>query len=146
MPSATDSPRTRATEIAAADLQDEIVQTLANVDDHGQKAVLLLMMRGFNQIRDEIKSMRADIPGLREAVLNGHATVHHEDHEWIAEMRVVEAKRAEACNWCARKMAEDLENAASKRKIRDGVIEKALWAALIFLAGAVLGAVKTSLL
>lgn len=133
MPSATDSPRTRATEIAAADLQDEIVQTLANVDDHGQKAVLLLMMRGFNQIRDEIKSMRAE-------------TVHNEDHEWIAEMRVVEAKRAEACNWCARKMAEDLENAASKRKIRDGVIEKALWAALIFLAGAVLGAVKTSLL
>ena len=131
--------RRRASDMSGNELQDELAQALAAVSDPEQKAVLLLMMRGFGQISDEIRSIRADIPGLREAVLNGHADVHHDDHEWIAKMKVVEEKRSAACDWCAHKKVQDELEESSRRRIRDGLVEKVSMAILMFLIG-VLGA------
>ena len=123
--------------MAELNLQDEIAVALSEVSDPGQKAILLLMMRGFGQISAEIKSMRADIPGLREAVLNGHAPVHHDDHEWIAAQRAKQPERDKCCAWCADKMAEEADDIASRRKIRDALVEKAIWSVLIFISGVV---------
>lgn len=123
-------PRRRASDADDIDFQDEIAETLTRVTDPGQQALLLLVRRGFVQISREIKAMREDIPGLREAVLNGHAGVHHDDHEWIAEMRQVEKERAVYCGWCKEKYQESMENKTSKRNIRDGLLEKIIWAGL----------------
>lgn len=105
------------------DIKDEIIAAIAKNDDSNMKTVLLLMLAVVGQIGDKIDAMRNDEHGLRTAVLNGHEPVHHAHHEWVA-----------------RKIQDESEDAAadkeSKRKIRDGLIERALWFCLVLILAA----------
>lgn len=94
-------------------IKQQIVANIASTDDAHMKTVLLLMLGILEEIGGKIDAVLADEKSLRETVLNGHALVHDDDHEWI---KVQRAKEAEASQ--------------SSRKIRDGLIEKILWAAL----------------
>lgn len=98
----------------------EIISVIAKTDDPNMKAVLILMLAVLEEISDEIRLMRNDEQGLREAVLNGHTNVHDAHHEWIEEKIRQEKDDAK-------------DDKQSRRKIRDALIERALWAALVVL-------------
>lgn len=105
------------------DAKSEILKAIADTGDKNLKTILLLLLGVLEELGTKIDAMGSDERALREVVLNGHEEVHHGHHEWVAK----KIKQEEA----------DAENAkASKRKIRDGMIEKLLWwLALVALAG-----------
>lgn len=90
------------------DLKTEIVKAIAQTNDAGLKAVMLLLLNVVTDIGDKIDALM-DEKGLRDAVLNGHEHVHDAHHEWVA-----------------RKIKEEADDAAadkdSKRKIRDELL------------------------
>ena len=91
--------------------KQKIQSAIQATDDQTLRTVLLLMLGMMEEIGDKIDSVLADEKSLRDTVLNGHAEHHDEDHEWI------KAKRA-----------EESRDAGSRRKIFEGLIEKALLA------------------
>lgn len=102
------------------DLRNEIIREIAKTNDVGMKAVLLLMLKVVSDISDKIDTLM-DEKGLRDAVLNGHEQDHDAHHEWVA-----------------RKIQEELDDAAaakqSKRNIRDELLINVLkWAAVTVL-------------
>lgn len=119
-------------------LKQDIMAAIGNTNDPNMKAVLLFMLGMMEEIVGKIDAMRADEQGLREAVLNGHTQNHDSDHNWVQDRR--KAKCEENCLWVQERRKQETENAAadvaSKRKIRDGLIEKALWLVLVAAAGA----------
>ncbi len=104
------------------DAKAEILKAIADTEDRNLKTVLLLLLGVLEELGAKIDAMGSDERVLREVVLNGHEDVHHGHHEWIAKK--MKAEEESAAN-----------DAASKRKIRDGIIEKLLWLALVALAG-----------
>lgn len=119
-------------------LKQDIMAAIGNTNDPNMKIVLLFMLGMMEEIVGKIDAMRADEQGLREAVLNGHASNHDADHEWIQDRR--KTKCEDVCRWAEERRAEEAEevklNLESKRKIRDGLIEKLLWLVLVAAAGA----------
>lgn len=104
-------------------LKQDIMAAIGETNDPNMKIVLLFMLGMMEEIVGKIDAMRDDEKGLREAVLNGHADNHDHHHEWVAKKIKAEESDAEA-------------DKASARKIRDGLVEKLLWVALVFVAGA----------
>jgi hypothetical protein len=102
-------------------VKTEIMAAIAKTDDPNMKMAFLLMLGILEEIGGKIDSLRQDEKWLRETVLNGHAHVHDDDHTWIAAQRKAQDEAARA-------------NLNSKTKIRDGLIEKALWAVLVLAA------------
>ena len=100
-----------------------VMAAIAKTEDQNVKAIMILMLEIMEEIVGKIDALRADEKGLREAVLNGHTACHDEHHEWIAKRIADEAEEAKA-------------NAASARKIRDGLLEKVLWLLLVLASGA----------
>ena len=105
------------------DAKSEILQAIGKTDDGNMKMVLLLLLTILEEIGGKIDAMRSDEQGLREAVLNGHEAVHPAHHEWIAK-KIQEEEE------------EEKGERDSRRKIRDGLIEKILWLVLVAAAGA----------
>lgn len=104
------------------DAKSEILKAIADTGDKNLKTILLLLLGVLEELGTKIDAMGSDERALREVVLNGHEEVHHGHHEWVAK----KIKQEE----------DDEKNAAaSKRKIRDGLIEKILWLVLVALAG-----------
>ncbi len=101
----------------------EIMSVIARTDDPNLKTMLILMLAVLEEIGSKIEAMRADEQGLREAVLNGHSAVHDAHHEWITKRILEEVEEAK-------------DEKASKRKIRDGIVEWLIRLALVALAGA----------
>lgn len=67
--------------------KSEIMSAIAKTDDPNLKMILLLMLGIMEEIGGKIDRIYTDKEALRESVLNGHAGVHHDDHEWIKERR-----------------------------------------------------------
>lgn len=98
-------------------VKQQILTAIGNTDDNHLKTVLLLMLGILEEIGEKIDMVMTDESTLRDAVLNGHAAVHGEDHDWIKVMRRKEA-------------AKEAANAESFRYIKNGILEKIIWAAL----------------
>lgn len=104
------------------DAKSEILKAIADTGDKNLKTILLLLLGVLEELGAKIDAIGSDERALREVVLNGHEEVHHGHHEWVAKKIQQEE--------------DDAKNAeSSKRKIRDGLIEKLLWLALVALAG-----------
>lgn len=106
----------------SANIKNDIIEAISKTDDQNIKVVLMLLLGVLDAIGGKIDAMRADEVGLRDAVLNGHAVNHDKHHEWVELRMIQELEEAKA-------------NMESKRKIRDGLIEKFLWIALVAAAG-----------
>ena len=103
------------------DAKSEILKAIADTGDKNLKTILLLLLGVLEELGTKIDAMGSDERALREVVFNGHEEVHHGHHEWVAK----KIKQEE----------DDANNvAASKRKIRDGLIEKLAWLALVAVA------------
>ncbi|HLP99204.1 MAG TPA: hypothetical protein VK149_12255 [Sideroxyarcus sp.] len=120
--------------------KDDILAAIAKTEDANMKVVLLLLHGVLDEISEKIDAMAADEKGLRAAVLNGHEPVHHAHHEYIARKMQYEDADAEQRRWVARKMQEEADDAKadkeSKRAIRNAIIERLLWAAVVVIIGA----------
>lgn len=77
----------------ASPLKTEIMSAIGKTDDENLKMVLLLQLNMMEEIGEKIDSIYKDKELLRESVLNGHADVHHSDHEWIKTHREQDARR-----------------------------------------------------
>lgn len=119
----------------AFNVKDGIMDAINGTDDPKMRTVFMLMLGLFESFNEKLDKVIGDEKAMREAVLNGHEPVHHSHHEWI-ERRINRDPEIEAIvAWCIAAKKREEENAQSGRKIRDGLIEKILWAVL---AGAVM--------
>jgi hypothetical protein len=116
----------------------EIMNAIGKTDDHNLKMVLLLMLGVMEEIGTKIDSIYEDKDYLRSTVLNGHADIHHSDHEWIRHYRVEDVQRLNIISrvepvmvWAESKIQEEKE---SKKVLKNsisviltGIAEKAVW-------------------
>jgi len=97
----------------AEPVKSQILSAIAATADPGLKAALLLLLQVVEEIGGKIDGVLANEQQLRQAVLNGHALDHDRHHEWVSRM-----------------LAAEHDEQTSRRRIRDGVIEKLAVAAL----------------
>lgn len=123
--------------MSADSVRQDIISAIAKTNDENMKTVLLLMLAIIDDISGKIDTILMDEKRLTEVVLNGHAPVHHDHHVWVE--RRMKQDCSSYCDWAKRKQVEEEEeakaNKESGRKIRDGIIEKLLWVALVAVAG-----------
>jgi hypothetical protein len=99
--------------------KSEILLAIAKTDDANLKMLLLLMLGVLEEIGGKIDSIWADEKSLRDTVLNGHAPMHHDHHEWIMK-----------------KIKEEQEAAEDARKVKVSVLEKTIgYLAVLFIGG-----------
>ena len=96
-----------------SDTRQQVLAAIATVDDGAHKTILLLLLQVMEEIGSKIDKVFADEPRIKAIALNGHA----------ADFDIL-------CGWVRRKIREEEVNTTSFRKIRDGMIEKVLWAGL----------------
>lgn len=101
----------------------KIIDALAHAQDEGLKGVLLLMLHAIEEISEKIDAVLADEQRLRSVVLDEYQDVHHLHHAWIAG-RMAEEDEAQR------------DHRAGRRRMLYGLVEKALWAALVAVAAA----------
>lgn len=116
-------------------VKDDIMKAINGTDDPAMRTVFMLMLGLFESFNEKLDKVLGDEKAMREAVLNGHEPVHHSHHEWIDRQIKRENEIDAIVAWATAAKKRDEENEQSGRKIRDGLIEKILWAAL---AGAVM--------
>lgn len=97
----------------SGEVKKEIMAAIASDGEVAQRTLLKLMLMVLDEIGGKIDVILQDEVSLRHAVLNGHTDQHEAHHDWV------EAQ-----------ISKEAANAASGRKIRDGLVEKALWAAM----------------
>lgn len=131
--------------------KDAILQALADESDQKVKMLLLLMLSAIEDIGEKLDAVLANEGRIRAMVLNGHAPVHHSDHEWIGRRRKTDerdsrvlawAEEAMAhddinrkrCAWVDAKMRDDAADADSRRGVRDKWIERMVWAVTVLAA------------
>lgn len=119
--------------------KSEILSAIAKTDDQHMKTVLLLMLGVFEEIGSKIDSVLKNERALRETVLNGHTDAHHSHHEWLDKRIRRDPEIDMLLQWVMQQRTNDIDNAGSKRKIRDGLIEKVLWALIVGLFGYYIG-------
>jgi len=98
-------------------IKAQIMAVISKTDNTEMKLVMLLMLQVVDEIGGKIDNVLSDEKQMREAVLNGHAPVHHDHHVWIEGKIKTEAEQEKADSY-------------SKRKIRDDIVSKILWAVL----------------
>jgi len=112
--------------------------------------VLLLMLGIMEEIGGKIDSIYDDKARLRAEVLNGHADVHHSDHEWIRHYRIEDIQRMKILEriepivlWAETKILEEKESKKALKNsisvILTSIAQKAVWLML----GVLLYAVAT---
>lgn len=119
--------------------KSEILSAIAKTDDPAMKTVLLLLLGVFEEIGSKIDSVLKNERALRETVLNGHTDAHHSHHEWLERRINRDHEMDLLLQWVVQARDREIDAASSKRKIRDGLIENVLWAALIALFGFYVG-------
>lgn len=124
--------------MSSSNTRIEIMNAIGKTDDHNLKMVLLLMLGIMEEIGNKIDSIYDDKARLRAEVLNGHADVHHGDHEWIRHYRIEDIQRMKIIEriepivvWAESKILEEKE---AKKAIKNSisviltsVAQKAVW-------------------
>jgi DUF4097 and DUF4098 domain-containing protein YvlB len=114
------------------------MSAINNAEDKHLKNVLILMVGVFEEIGTKIDNMYKDKESLRESVLNGHADIHHDDHEWIKQHRVIEVNREKLVaralplmHWVELKVQEEIDtkkdNRSVSNRVRASLLEKIIW-------------------
>lgn len=122
--------------------KDGIMAAIAKASNPDMMAVLLLLLTVLEEIGGKIDAMRADEVGLREAVLNGHASSHDKHHEWVEER--IQSNCATACSWAEQKMQAEKtteDNAKKDISIAREAFIRQLVGALVLMGLGAIGAV-----
>jgi hypothetical protein len=131
--------------------KDDIIQALANESDQKVKMLLLLMLSAIEDIGGKLDAVLQNEERIRAMVLNGHAPVHHADHEWIGRRRKTDERDLRVITWAEESMANDhinnkrnawvdakmrdeVADIDSRRAIRDKWLERVVWAVTVLAA------------
>lgn len=131
-------------------LKRDMLEALSTVQDPGQRIVLMLLLRSMDNISSKLDRVLSDEAKIKHIVLNGYSDQHDAHHRFIEEqlakkedsvsvVNFVKQRNALGgyCDYASRKLEEEKDIKISKRKIGEGVLEKLIAAALIFIAGVV---------
>lgn len=122
--------------------RDGILDLISAAGEPSPRDMLRVMLVLVEEIGDKIDAVLANERGLRETVLNGHADVHHEHHEWVRGR--IESGCEIACRWAMDKMAEEeREKEAAEELVRAGkkkAVETFVGWAVVALLSSVVGA------
>ncbi len=119
------------------EVRQKIMDAIATGGEIPHSTILAIMLGVLDEIKSEIAMIRGDLPGLRQAVLNGHVDVHHEHHEWIKDH--MQHVSVAVCEWGKAKMAEESSDKESRRKLRDTWLSNVIWSLTTLLAALVVG-------
>ena len=131
--------------------KDAILQALADESDQKIKMLLLLMLSAIEDIGGKLDAVLQNEERIRAMVLNGHAPVHHADHEWIGRRRKTDERDLRVITWAEESMANDhinnkrnawvdakmrdeVADIDSRRAIRDKWLERVVWAVTVLAA------------
>lgn len=131
--------------------KDAILQALADESDQKVKMLLLLMLSAIEDIGGKLDAMLRNEERIKTMVLNGHAPVHHADHEWIGRRRKTDERDLRVITWAEEAMANDhinnkrnawvdakmrdeVADLDSRRSIRDKWLERIVWAVTVLAA------------
>ena len=131
--------------------KDDIIQALANESDQKVKMLLLLMLSAIEDIGGKLDAVLQNEERIKTMVLNGHAPVHHADHEWIGRRRKTDERDLRVITWAEESMANDhinnkrnawvdakmrdeVADIDSRRAIRDKWLERVVWAVTVLAA------------
>lgn len=131
--------------------KDDILKALADESDHKAKMLLLLMLTAIEDIGEKLDAVLANEERIRAMVLNGHAPVHHSDHEWIGRRRKTDERDLRVLAWAEEamahdhinrkrsawvdaKMSDEVADLDSRRAIRDKWLERTVWAVTVIAA------------
>ena len=131
--------------------KDAILQALADESDQKIKMLLLLMLSAIEDIGGKLDAVLQNEERIRAMVLNGHAPVHHADHEWIGRRRKTDERDLRVITWAEESMANDhinnkrnawvdakmrdeVADIDSRRAIRDKWLERVAWAVTVLAA------------
>lgn len=115
-------------------VKEDIMKAINGTDDPAMRTVFMLMLGLFEAFNEKLDKVLGDEKAMRDAVLNGHEPVHHSHHEWIDRQMKRDPEIDAIVAWATAAKKREEEDAKSGRKIRDGLIEKTLWAALCIAA------------
>ena len=139
--------------------KDAILQALANESDQKVKMLLLLMLSAIEDIGGKLDAVLQNEERIRAMVLNGHAPVHHADHEWIGRRRKTDERDLRVLAWAEEAMIHDHINRKrgawvdakmrdedadtdSRRALRDRWLERVVWAITVLAVGGVMHSVN----
>ena len=130
----------------------DMVQLLSTMEDPSLKALLIVVMNGFEQLDKRFSMMMDDLPALHQAVFNGWADKHHDHHQWVDEMYEDREEFKELCKWvkehrlfvekntevfafAAKHKKEEEDNTQRKKAISDDLLKDILKGILFFAVG-----------
>ena len=106
-------------------LKDEIISSMAQIEDTHHRVVLSLMIRIMStqerfitEIYNKLDGIVQDEKRIKNIVLNGHVEMHAEHHNWIRD-----------------KIANDKEMSKDTKSFFKSLVGKILTLAIIFLLG-----------
>ena len=131
--------------------KDAILQALADESDQKVKMLLLLMLSAIEDIGGKLDAVLQNEERIKTMVLNGHAPVHHADHEWIGRRRKTDERDLRVLDWASEamahdhinrkrsawvdaKMSDEVADIDSRRAIRDKWLERIVWAVTVLAA------------
>jgi len=88
-----------------AGLKDDILTAIDEATDPNMRTIMVFLAKMFDDLSTKIDSVLSNEAAMRQMVLNGHADKHHAHHEWVAK-----------------KISDEADGAASRRRVTDGVI------------------------
>jgi len=139
--------------------KDAILKALADESDHKVKMLLLLMLSAIEDIGGKLDAVLQNEERIKTMVLNGHAPVHHADHEWIGRRRKTDERDLRVLAWAEEAMIHDHINRKrgawvdakmrdedadtdSRRALRDRWLERVVWAITVLAVGGVMHSVN----
>lgn len=121
------------------DVKPEIMKAINGTNDQAMRTVLTLILGVFESISEKLDKVLGDEKEMRKTVLNGHADSHDGHHEWV-EKRIKRDHEIEALvAWARKRKKQEEDDEQSGRKIRDGLLEKIIFAAILSVVSFVAG-------
>jgi hypothetical protein len=136
-------------------LRRDIIDAMTKIENPQYRITLALVLRILDsqdrlihEMFAKIDTLIKDEKRLQSIVLNGHVDKHTEHHDWLEKnlidtdnlRQVIElaedhAKHDGLCEWAAQKKREEDESVRANKKTFRGILEKLLYAGLVFLIG-----------
>jgi hypothetical protein len=140
----------RSSDHESSALKNEILNALGQVSDPSHRVVLTLLIRVMDEISGKLDRVLSDEDKIKHIVLNGHSTEHDAHHDWVANQIAYEISNPQMielakdrhrhggyCDYASRKKKEEDASIDSSRKIKNGVIERIIWAVIMMIVGAI---------
>jgi hypothetical protein len=112
------------------DPRGEIMAQIAIANDETQRNFLILLLGILDQqtaqyemLNHKLDAILSDEKAIRNTVLNGHADTHHDDHDYVKEMRAFKQQRKAIDTWALVQIETQAEAAKKSQTRWDRFVE-----------------------